>query len=171
MLCTCIFNLYDSSFQYYIATNTLKTKCDDHLCFKIVLTKIIKANKSIKQQCTFKGIYVYSSIFIENVMKTVQNAPGWSMDDTTNMNQMSVEKKYTQKIQVKWNMKFFVSFHLYFLILHKMVIGRHKRLICVSPQWPFYANTLQNTGKMHLVGTGLRVILRVFAWSWIWQRN
>ena len=77
------------------------------------------------------------------------------MDDATNKNQTSVEKKYTPKIQVKWNKKFFVSFHLYFSILYKMVIKLKKRLICVCPLRPFYTNTPKNTGEKPLVGTGL----------------
>ena len=78
-------------------------------------------------------------------------------DAITNMIHMSVAKNTTQKIQVKWNMKFFVSFHLYFLILYKMVIGLNKRLICISPLWPFYAIRIKNTGRKRIVGTGLSI--------------
>jgi len=52
-------------------------------------------------------------------------------------------------------MIFWVSFHLYFLILYKMVIGSQKRLIFISPQCPFYTIHIRNTGKIRIVGTGL----------------
>ena len=88
----------------------------------------------------------------KNNVKRARKQHGWNRKHESNVCWAKTQPKNTGEIKHKM----FCFILPPFLILYRMVIKLSKSFICICPLWPFYVMHPKNTGKIHLVGTGLR---------------